>query len=60
MIDFRNVRNATNSFIDTLSDFQLIFKGVAWKFELTIEEFLKATIGHEIHHLNIIKNKYLN
>ena len=32
----------------------------AWKYELTVEEFLKATIGHEIHHMNIIKSRYLN
>ena len=35
-------------------------KGVAWKYELTVEEFLKATIGHEIHHIIIIKDRYLN
>ena len=58
--DFKNVRNATNSFIDTLSDLQLSLKGVAWKYELTVEDFLKATVGHEVHHITIIKNTYLN
>jgi uncharacterized damage-inducible protein DinB len=57
--DFKNVRCATNSFIDSLSSLQLNLKGTAWKYELTVEEFLKATIGHEIHHINIIKEKYL-
>jgi uncharacterized damage-inducible protein DinB len=57
--DFRNVRSATNSFIDSLSASQLQLKGFAWKYELTVEEFLKATIGHEVHHMNIIKEKYL-
>jgi len=57
--DFKNVRRATNSFIDTLSERQLKLKGVAWKYELTVEEFLKATIGHEIHHIEIIKDRYL-
>ena len=58
--DFKNVRSASNSFIDTLSEVQLNLKGVAWKYELTVEEFLKATIGHEVHHMNIIKDRYLN
>jgi len=58
--DFKNVRNATNSFINGLSELQLNLKGIAWKYELTVEEFLKATIGHEIHHIEIIKDKYLN
>jgi uncharacterized damage-inducible protein DinB len=57
--DFKNVRTATNSFIESLSDAQLRLKGAAWKYELTVEEFLKATIGHEIHHIDIIKEKYL-
>jgi uncharacterized damage-inducible protein DinB len=57
--DFKNVRKATNSFIESLSNTQLALKGQAWKYELTVEEFLKATIGHEVHHINIIKQRYL-
>ena len=57
--DFKNVRAATNSFLGSLSETQLTLKGFAWKYELTVEEFLKATIGHEIHHINIIKERYL-
>lgn len=57
--DFKNVRTATNSFIESLSEGQLSLKGAAWKYELTVEEFLKATIGHEIHHMDIIKDRYL-
>jgi uncharacterized damage-inducible protein DinB len=60
LTDFKNVRTATNSFIDSLSEFQLRLKGFAWKYELTVEEFLKATVGHEIHHIDIIKDRYLN
>jgi hypothetical protein len=57
--DFENVRNATISFMNSLSAEQLSLTGTAWKYELTVEEFLKATIGHEVHHLEIIKQKYL-
>jgi hypothetical protein len=57
--DFENVRNATISFIKSLSPEQLLRTGTAWKFELTVEEFLKATIGHELHHIKVIKQKYL-
>ncbi|MCO4292058.1 DinB family protein [Solitalea sp. MAHUQ-68] len=59
LTDFNNVRNATNSFIATLSTEQLNLKGTAWKYELTVEEFLKATIGHEVHHMGILKERYL-
>ena len=58
--DFKNVRAATNSFIDSLSEKQLSLKGFAWKYELTVEEFFKATIGHEMHHITIIKDRYLD
>ena len=57
--DFDNVRNATISFMNSLSAEQLSLTGTAWKYELTVEEFLKATIGHEVHHMEIIKQKYL-
>lgn len=58
--DYANVRAASNSFISGLSGRQLLLKGTAWKYELTVEEFLKATIGHELHHTAIIKEKYLS
>ena len=60
LTDFENVRAATISFIQSLSNEQLQRTGLAWKFEMTVEDFLKATIGHEIHHINIIKERYLS
>lgn len=42
-----------------LSPTQLQLKDKAWVFELTVESFLRATIGHEMHHINIIKKRYL-
>ena len=57
--DFFNVRKASLSFIDTLSESQLKIKGWARKYEITLEDFLKSIIGHEMHHINIMKEKYL-
>jgi uncharacterized damage-inducible protein DinB len=57
--DLENVRNASISFIRSLSKEQLLLTGTAWKYELTVEDFLKATIGHELHHIEVIKQKYL-
>lgn len=57
--DYEKVRAATNSFIESLTPEQLQLKGTAWKFTLTVEEYLRANAGHDIHHLNIIKEKYL-
>jgi hypothetical protein len=57
--DFRNVRQATKTLVKNLSPEQFKLKGTAWKFELTVEEFLRATIGHELHHITVIRDKYL-
>lgn len=57
--DFANVRQASGSFVDTLSKSQLEIKGMAGRYEITLEDFLKSIIGHEMHHINIIKDRYL-
>jgi uncharacterized damage-inducible protein DinB len=57
--DFMNVRKASTSFIETLSESQLKIKGWAKEYEITLEDFLRSVIGHEMHHIKIIKEKYL-
>lgn len=57
--DFSNVRQASGSFVDSLSRSQLEIKGMAGRYEITLEDFLKSIIGHEMHHINIIKERYL-
>ncbi|HEY3405043.1 MAG TPA: DinB family protein [Ohtaekwangia sp.] len=57
--DFKNVRRATQSLIKSLSVEQLQLTGKAWKYVMTVEEFLKATIGHEVHHMNVLQERYL-
>lgn len=57
--DFLNVRKASISFIAGLSDRQLKIKGMARQHEVTLEDFLKSIIGHEMHHIKSIKERYL-
>lgn len=57
--DFLNVRKASISFIEALSESQLKIKGFARQYEITLEDFLKSIIGHEIHHINILKERYI-
>ena len=56
--DFQNVRAATISFMMMLSDEQLACKGTASRTLISVEDLLKATIGHELHHMKILKEKY--
>lgn len=58
LVDYLNVRKASLSFLETLSPSQLKLKGMARQYEVTLEEFLRSIIGHETHHLNIIREKY--
>lgn len=57
--DFLNVRKASISFMKALSESQLKIKGIAQHYEITLEDFLKSIIGHEIHHIDIIKERYM-
>lgn len=57
--DFQNVRKASISFIEGLSESQLEIKGMARQYEITLEDFLKSIIGHEKHHIAIIKERYV-
>lgn len=59
ILDLENVRNASISFLEGLSKIQLKIRGMANEYEITLEDFLKSIIGHEIHHINIIKKRYI-
>jgi len=37
----------------------LKIKGWAQQYEITVEDFLKSIIGHEMHHISIIKERYI-
>ncbi len=59
LTDFSNVRKASISFVEGLSQDQLKLKSMARQYEITLEEFLRSIIGHERHHVNVIQEKYL-
>lgn len=57
--DYKTVRTSTISFMNLLKPEQMILTGMAWKFELTVDEMLRAVVGHEMHHIRILKERYL-
>ncbi len=57
--DYHKVRQASISFIDSLSEAQFKIIGNARQYEITLEDFLKSIIGHEEHHVRIIKERYV-
>ena len=56
--DYMNIRKASISFIEGLSKSQLALKGMARQHEISLTDFLKSIIGHENHHIDIIKERY--
>lgn len=57
--DYKNTRMASISFMNCLSEEQWKLKGQIWKFNLNVEEIMRAIIGHDIHHFNVLEEKYL-
>lgn len=57
--DFENVRKSSISFIEGLAEEQLEIKGRARQHEITLDHFLKSIIGHEMHHVTMLKEKYI-
>jgi len=60
LTDYKNVREASASFVASLSENQLKLGGKAGPYDVNLEDFLKTIIGHEVHHINILKERYLN
>ena len=57
--DYKTVRASTLSFFNLLKPEQMKLTGMAWKFELTVDEMLRSVVGHEMHHIKILKERYL-
>jgi DinB superfamily len=53
------VRLATRSLYDSFSDETLLNKGTNWKYEISVLAMGFNIIGHQIHHLKVIEEKYV-
>lgn len=58
--EFEAVRKSTHLFFENLNPEQLSETGVANGNEISVETLGKLIIGHNIHHLNIIEERYLS
>ncbi len=59
LADYKAVRQATISLFDSFTDTMLMQIGVANNCPISVRALGFITIGHENHHCNVIKERYL-
>jgi uncharacterized damage-inducible protein DinB len=60
MDEFETVRKSSVIFFENLNQEQLCETGIANRNEISVETIGKLIVGHNIHHLNIIRERYLS
>ncbi|HET9826202.1 MAG TPA: DinB family protein [Chitinophagaceae bacterium] len=58
--EYKAVRNSTITLYEGLDDTALLREGIANNNKVTVRALGYHIVGHELHHMNIIKEKYLN
>jgi len=52
------VRRGTKAMYDSFDDDMLRAKGISWQYETSVLELGFAIVGHQIHHFNVIAERY--
>ncbi|MBS2002141.1 MAG: DinB family protein [Cyanobacteria bacterium SZAS LIN-5] len=58
--EFRTTRESNIYLIESLTDEQLDRKGVASGNEVTVRALIYMLIGHELHHLSVLNERYFS
>lgn len=53
------VRRSTKTLFDSFTEQMLLAKGLSWEHEISVVALGFMMVGHQIHHLNVIAEKYL-
>lgn len=53
-----SVRGATKALYDTFDGDMLKARGISWQYEVSVLDLGFTIIGHQIHHLNVIAERY--
>ncbi|MDH5608654.1 MAG: DinB family protein [Cyclobacteriaceae bacterium] len=57
--EFSTIRRATIALFEGMDDAWLDREGTANSYSLSVRAIGYITVGHQVHHVNIIRNKYL-
>jgi hypothetical protein len=52
------VRRATKAMYDSFDDDMLKARGISWEYETSVLDLGFTIVGHQIHHLNVIAERY--
>ena len=58
--ELKAVRFSTIQMFKSFDEETLLNRGICWQYEVSVLEMGFMIIGHQIHHLKIIKEKYLD
>jgi DinB superfamily len=56
--ELKSLRLATKALYDSFDNHTLLNMGINWKYEISVLALGFAMIGHQIHHLKVIEEKY--
>jgi len=59
MEEYQSVRNSSLILLETLSSSVLNNIGTANGNQISVETVCKLIVGHNIHHLNVVEERYL-
>lgn len=57
--EFRAVRESTLYIYNSLTDEQSMLTGTASNYQVSVRALVYMTAGHELHHLDILKERYI-
>lgn len=57
--EYNSCRNLTITFLNNLSAAQMLKKGIASNYAMSVRACAWIILGHELHHRNIVKERYL-
>ncbi len=58
--EFNVVRHSTILLFDSFSEKQMLIEGICFEIKVTPLALGFQIIGHQLHHLNVLKERYLN
>jgi len=56
--ELKALRLGTKSLYESFDDHSLLNTGINWKYEISVLAMGFALVGHQIHHLKVIEEKY--